>query len=659
MGVDEAEDGLESSGTCSSEIIGEEAGDQRSMDVNARDSTTLQRLGVGALAIGAWPLFLHLRFGFLPFLSSPHSTSHIAIFSTSPLAITLPVLREDACVCRKDQSLSQDMPLTQSSRLLPNARPPFPTTQLALLALVRLAEPIAVTSIFPYAWKLVLRFDVGDKDDAAFYAGLLISAFSIAEAATGMFWGGLSDRFGRKPILLAGCAGTILSLLIVGCSTSFTMALFGRILGGLLNGNIGVVQTMVAELVTCPEHEPKAYAIMPFIWSVGTIVGPAIGGYFSSPAETFPKFFSKHGLFGRFPYLLPNVICASILLVAIIAGALFVKETHPELISNDLNDCAVVDADDMHITSLEPRGASEHAPADLRRDSYGTFNTVITSDEQTWDVYPNGKEAPARSSMFTRHLVMLIIALGLFTYHSMTYDNLLPIFLQEERAGFLMFQNQQSLSGGLGLTTQQVGIILSFNGVIALLIQGVVFPFMVSGMGIWNTFLFVTFGHPFAYFIVPGLLLLSPSLVYPGIYACLAVRNLFSILAYPVLLILIKEASPGPSYLGRINGLAASTGAACRCLAAPIAGYLYSMGMKMDFTPLAWWCSAGVAVIGSLQAILIRRRKDTTVVRTLAHHVSRESMQPRVWRETVHIRVAPIEEEAEQESSSLLGTSPA
>ena len=56
-------------------------------------------------------------------------------------------------------------------------------------------------------------------------------------------WGGLSDRIGRKPVLLMGCFGTVASLLIVGFSTSFWMALVGRLLGGALNGNIGVIQS--------------------------------------------------------------------------------------------------------------------------------------------------------------------------------------------------------------------------------------------------------------------------------------------------------------------------------------------------------------------------------------------------------------------------------
>lgn len=139
---------------------------------------------------------------------------------------------------------------------------------------------------------MVREFHVGNPNDASLYAGILISAFSLAEALTGMFWGALSDRVGRKPVLLFGCAGTMLSLLIVGFAANYWIALLGRIVGGVLNGNIGVIQTMVGELVKRPEHERKslshhnccnpqanlwaarAYAVMPFVWSIGTIIGP-------------------------------------------------------------------------------------------------------------------------------------------------------------------------------------------------------------------------------------------------------------------------------------------------------------------------------------------------------------------------------------------------
>ena len=82
---------------------------------------------------------------------------------------------------------------------------------------------------------MVKDFHVGDRSSASFWAGIFISSFALAESLTGLAWGGVSDRIGRKPVLLIGCAGTLLSLLIVGFSTNFWMALAGRALGGLLS----------------------------------------------------------------------------------------------------------------------------------------------------------------------------------------------------------------------------------------------------------------------------------------------------------------------------------------------------------------------------------------------------------------------------------------
>ena len=105
---------------------------------------------------------------------------------------------------------------------------------------------------------MVKSFHIGSSNDASLYAGILISAFALSECLTGMFWGGLSDRIGRKPVLILGCTGTMLSLIVVGLAQSFWVALAGRVLGGLLNGNIGCIQTMVGELVKRPEHERKS-----------------------------------------------------------------------------------------------------------------------------------------------------------------------------------------------------------------------------------------------------------------------------------------------------------------------------------------------------------------------------------------------------------------
>ncbi|THC87563.1 hypothetical protein EYZ11_012990 [Aspergillus tanneri] len=489
------------------------------------------------------------------------------------------------------------MVLTQQGR--PTASDDqFPTAQLFLLAICRVAEPIALTSIFPYSWVMVKDFHVADDHTASFYAGILISAFSLAEALTGMIWGALSDRIGRKPVLLSGCFGTTISLLIVGFASNFWVALFGRALGGTLNGNIGVIQTMVGELVKRPEHEPRAYAVMPFVWSIGTIIGPAIGGLLAKPAEGFPSLFSHDGLFGKYPYLLPNVVCS---------------------------------------------GATANAGADLRAESYGTFNQVSLQDEEVI-VHTNGLRygtCPSTEPIFTWRVTMLVIALAIFTYHSMSFDHLLPIFLQDKSAKETSNLGGTVLGfpGGVGLSTPTVGLIMSTDGIIALIIQSVIFPTLAHYLGVWRLFVVVTVLHPLAYFLIPFLIFLPQTLLFFGIYTCLILRNILSIIAYPVLLILIKQASPSDSVLGKINGLSASAGAASRTIAPPIAGFLYSTGSEIGCTALAWWGSTLVAIIGAIQLWFIQQKKHASVtVRPVGRcHYIPEGSEPQ--KETIHIIV--------------------
>ncbi|KAK0645658.1 major facilitator superfamily domain-containing protein [Cercophora newfieldiana] len=488
----------------------------------------------------------------------------------------------------------------------------FPTVQLFLLAIVRLAEPIALTSIFPYAWPLIKRFKIGSEDDASFYAGLLISSFSLAEALMGMYWGSLSDRIGRKPVLLVGCVGTMFSMLMVGLAPNIWVALLGRAIGGLLNGNIAVIQTMVGELVTKREHEPKAYSIMPFVWSIGTIIGPAIGGTFADPHETFPDTFPKGSLFEKFPYLLPNLICAGMLLMSILLGYFLLEETHPDMQPRVLLPDTTFLSENTPL--IETSDAMKRPAVDLRDENYGTIRSidgVDTSGASTKNV----EKRPDLNVFTNKRIMAVVLALSIFTYHSMTYDHLLPIFLEDDRAplshavGLFDHFSPFYSPGGLGFSLQAVGMIMAIQGLIALFMQAVVFPIMAERMGVHRLFIFVTLFHPIAYAIMPSLLFVPEQLLYPALYLFLTIRNFFGILVYPLLLILIKEATPSLTILGKVNGLAASASAACRMVAPPVAGYLYAMGRRMDCTALAWYGSTFVAILGAIQCFSVTRSK--------------------------------------------------
>lgn len=198
-------------------------------------------------------------------------------------------------------------------------------------AVCRICEPIAFMSIFPYVYYMVESFHVTDNDrKIALYAGMITSSFTFAEFSTGMFWGRMSDRIGRKPVLIMGLIGTAISMVVFGFASNLPMAMIARALGGLLNGNIGVLQTTVAEIVTVKEHQPRAYSIMPFVWCLGSIIGPALGGALAQPCENYPWLFQRNTVFDRFPFLLPNLVCIVILALGITIGFLFLEETHPE-----------------------------------------------------------------------------------------------------------------------------------------------------------------------------------------------------------------------------------------------------------------------------------------------------------------------------------------
>lgn len=310
------------------------------------------------------------------------------------------------------------------------------------------------------------------------------------------------------------------------------------------------------------------------------------------------------------------------------------EETHPE--KRPRNYTGDVNGITARTTLLPALGATADPPADLTSESYGTFNSVVVQHDEIWRLQPNGEciEQTRCEKVFTRPVITFVIALSIFTYHSMTYDHLMPIFLQDKRADDVHAQDfsYTALGGGLGLTTQQVGLILSINGVIQLVVQAVIFPILADLCGVWRLLLMVTVAHPVAYIIVPFLQLLPPHLIYPGIFVALSVRSLTSILAFPLLLIMIKEAAPDKSHLGRINGLAASTGAACRSVASPIAGLLYGLSIEIRFTPLAWWASALVALVGALQVPFMSRAANNchARVRMVFQEESPED-------ETVHI----------------------
>lgn len=111
--------------------------------------------------------------------------------------------------------------------------------------------------------------------------GLLISAFSVAQLAVAPVWGKFSDRYGRRPAILAGLLVTGVAYLIFGFAGTVWVLLLSRIIQGVGGGTIGVVQAYVAD-ASPPERRTKSLGWLTAVTSLGAVVGPAFGSFMIS-----------------------------------------------------------------------------------------------------------------------------------------------------------------------------------------------------------------------------------------------------------------------------------------------------------------------------------------------------------------------------------------
>lgn len=163
------------------------------------------------------------------------------------------------------------------------------------------------------------------EPEVAKWAGLTSAISSFSQAAMAVYWGTASDRFGRKPIILLGLTATMIFSLAFGLSRSLVMLVICRGMIGLMNGNVGIIRTMVAEMVQDKELQPQAFSIMPMVWTIGSIFGPSLGGSLARPAEKHPEIFGGSAFFKKFPFVLPNMVSGVIFVIGISTGFLFLR----------------------------------------------------------------------------------------------------------------------------------------------------------------------------------------------------------------------------------------------------------------------------------------------------------------------------------------------
>lgn len=120
-------------------------------------------------------------------------------------------------------------------------------------------------------------------------AGALVAAFSLAQLAGSPLWGRLSDRIGRKPVLIVSLIGTAIGSLLTGLATGLILLFVGRLIDGASGASVSVAQAAVADLAE-PSQRARLFGLLGAAFGLGFVLGPAIGGALSPISPRLPFF---------------------------------------------------------------------------------------------------------------------------------------------------------------------------------------------------------------------------------------------------------------------------------------------------------------------------------------------------------------------------------
>jgi multidrug resistance protein len=170
------------------------------------------------------------------------------------------------------------------STLLATAQPTVSRQALTFIFIAVFLDLLGVGILIP-----VIPFFVGQFNQAALMVGLLALSYSAAQFITTPALGILSDRYGRRPVLLICVVGTGLGYFLFGFANTLWLLFAARLIDGFTGGNFSVAQAYIAD-VSLPEDRAKNFGLIGAALGLGFIVGPALGGWLSQDSLQTPAF---------------------------------------------------------------------------------------------------------------------------------------------------------------------------------------------------------------------------------------------------------------------------------------------------------------------------------------------------------------------------------
>ncbi|PLW32650.1 hypothetical protein PCASD_13363, partial [Puccinia coronata f. sp. avenae] len=402
--------------------------------------------------------------------------------------------------------------------------------------------------------------------------------FAFSQLCTNFWWAMLSDRVGRKPILLSGLTGLAISMISLSLQTSFAGMVVARCVAGVMNEiRHSTMQSPAKTHHSLLHHHPLEITHQKSVLAeitddtnkarvehsaVGIIVGPLIGGYLAKPASQYPDYFGYVQFLVDYPYFLPCFIAGMINLFAVTIGFFFLEETLASKKTH--NNLSLSDQGNEHDIQedVEPEEAAQNVP----------------------------QPKPRFVELFTPSIISVLFSSLLVFFQMSSLATLIPLF------AYTRFED-----GGLGLNLRQMGTALTTNGFAAVVVQTVTFPYLQRRWGTVKVFRTVLLISPIVFVLLPVVHSLvqarrDASGVDAGARMAMVASWSFC------LTLLVNSAAPSASTFGTLNGLAQSTADLARTFAPFMTGAVFSMSIDQQYLHgnLVWVCGLLVTLVLTL-----------------------------------------------------------
>ncbi|CUA69036.1 putative membrane protein YCR023C [Saccharomyces cerevisiae S288c] [Rhizoctonia solani] len=463
----------------------------------------------------------------------------------------------------------------------PTRPTPLPKLQLLSVCVSRIAEPFAYTQIFPYVNEMVWRLGVtNDPKKVGFYSGMIDSMFAFAQLFTVYGYGRLSDRIGRKPVVLFSVFGVALSSGLFGFSRSFAHMMAARTIAGLLSGYVAVLHSILGE-ITDDTNQAAAYPIYALCYPIGSLIGPLVGGALADPNQSIPHLVPGflHDLFDKYPYLLPSVAACTVAAMSFAFVLFFMTETLPSIVrrkarksSGTSTPSSLYGARGRTIERTgSEQGTESSSSTSVERSRYSSTSTRVGTDDlpkkcpsETDALLADDEEEAEHNNWTVSELLKLPELRQLYQ------SSVILSFLAEAYVVvFVLFSYTKIQDGGLGFEPAEIGFVLAVAGSISFALQILLLPVVLRRGKPTKMFEMFMALWPIAYAIPPILNIIARASSgngrYPigtgasaAIWTGIWVAQLLSKTActgYAMNMIIARQSAPDKRALGTTNGL--------------------------------------------------------------------------------------------------------